>query len=78
MDGSLVVLPSIFAFLNWEGCVRLRQPYRAKINAFYKQHFYKQREVEIGKKNKQMLSNTLTLDIIYLKIIYILHLIIQK
>ena len=36
---------------------------------FYKQHFYKQRLAEIGKN----LSNTLRLNICYLKIIHILH-----
>ena len=40
---------------------------------FYKQHFYKQRQAEIGKKNKQMLSNTLRLNFSYFKIIHILH-----
>ena len=39
----------------------------------YKQHFYKQRQVEIGKKIKQLLNNTLRLNFCYLKIIYILH-----
>ena len=36
---------------------------------FYKQHFYKQRQAEIGKK----LSKCLRLNFCYLKIIYILH-----
>ena len=40
---------------------------------FHKQHFYKQRQAEIGKKMKQMLSNTLRLNFCYLKIIHILH-----
>ena len=40
---------------------------------FYKQHFYKQREAEIGKNIKQKLSNTLRLNVCYLKIIYFLH-----
>ena len=41
---------------------------------FYKQHFYKQRQAEIGKKIKQMLSNPLRPNFCYLKIIRILHL----
>ena len=40
---------------------------------FYKQHFYNQRQAEIGKKIKQMLSNTLRWNFCYLRIIYILH-----
>ena len=40
---------------------------------FHKQHFYKQRQAEIGKKIKQMLSNTFRLNFCYLKIIHILH-----
>ena len=40
---------------------------------FNKQHFHKQRKAEIGKKIKQMLSNTLRLNFYYLKIIHILH-----
>ena len=39
----------------------------------YKQHFCKQRQSEIGKKIKQMLSNTLRLNFWHLKIIGILH-----
>ena len=39
---------------------------------FYKQHFYKQRQAEVG-KIKQMLSNTLRLNFCCLKIIHILH-----
>ena len=40
---------------------------------FYKQRFHKQRQAAIGKKIKQILSNTLRLNFCYLKIIYILH-----
>ena len=40
---------------------------------FYKQHFYKQRRVETGKKIKQKLSNTLRLNLSYLKIIRFLY-----
>ena len=40
---------------------------------FYKQHFYKQRQAEIGKKIKQKLSNTLRLNFCYLKIIRFLY-----
>ena len=36
-------------------------------------HFYKQRQAEIGKKIKQMLSNTQRLNFCYLKIIQIYH-----
>ena len=43
------------------------------IHAFYKQHFYKQRQAEIGKKIKHKLSNTLRLNFRYLKIIRFLH-----
>ena len=45
-----------------------------KYTLFYKQHFYKQHQAEIGKKNvKQTLSNTLKLHFWYFKIIHILH-----
>ena len=40
---------------------------------FYNQHFYKQRQAEIDKKVKHMLSNTLRLNFCFLKIIHILH-----
>ena len=40
----------------------------------YNQHFYKQRQAESGKKINQKLSNTLTLNFFYLKIIRLLHL----
>ena len=40
---------------------------------FCKQHFYKQRQVEIGKKFKQKLGHTLKLNFCYLKIIPFLH-----
>ena len=40
---------------------------------FYKQHFYKQHQAEIGKKIKQMLINTLRLNFCHLKINPILH-----
>ena len=41
---------------------------------FYKQHFYNQRQPEIDKRSsKYMLSNTLRLNLCYLKIIQILH-----
>ena len=40
---------------------------------FYKQHFYKQHQAEIGKKNKQKLSSTLRLIFCYLKSIGFLH-----
>ena len=40
---------------------------------FYKQHFYNQLQAEIGKKIKQMLSNTLRPNFRNLKIIHILH-----
>ena len=39
---------------------------------FYKQHFYKQHQTEIAKM-KQRLSNTLTLNFYYLKIVHFLH-----
>ena len=39
----------------------------------YKQHFYKQRQAEIGQKIKQMLSNTLRRNFCCMKIIHILH-----
>ena len=32
---------------------------------FYKQHFYKQHQTEIGKKSKQVLSNTLRLNLLF-------------
>ena len=40
---------------------------------FYKEHFCKQRQSEIGKRLKQMLSRTLRLNISYLRTIHILH-----
>ena len=46
---------------------------------FYKQHFYKQRQAEIGKKNKQMLSNTLGWTFAIWKLFaFFTHIIIQK
>ena len=49
------------------------QIYTKYTRFFYRQHFYKQRQAEIGKKNKQMISNTLRLNLCYLKITHILH-----
>ena len=46
---------------------------KKKHTSFYKQHFYKQHHAEIGKKIKQMISNTLRLNLSHLKIIHILH-----
>ena len=40
---------------------------------FCKQHFYKQRQAETGKKIKQKLNKTLRLNFCYLKIIRSLH-----
>ena len=46
---------------------------------FYKQHFYKQHQAEIGKTIKKilhnilMLHNILSLNFCYLKIIHIIH-----
>ena len=56
------------------GCETLRA-HKAKYMLFYiyKQHFYKQRQAEIRKKTKQMLSNTLRLNFFYLKIIHIFY-----
>ena len=39
----------------------------------YEQHFYKQRQTEIGKKVKQMLSNILRVNFRYLEFIRICH-----
>ena len=39
----------------------------------YKQHFYEQRQVEISKKIKRDLSNTMRLNFCYLKIFRFLH-----
>ena len=47
-------------------------------NTFYKQHLYKQLQAEIGKKIKQMLSNTLRPNFRNLKIIFFIHVIIHK
>ena len=45
-----------------------------KARFFYKQHFYKQHQADIGKKKiKQKLSDTLWLNIWFLKIIRFLH-----
>ena len=44
------------------------------LHAFFnKQHFYNQRQAEIGKKIKQKISNTLRLNFCYLKIVYSPH-----
>ena len=49
------------------------------IHAFYKQHFYKQRQAEIGKKIKHKLSNTLRLNFAIWKLFaFFIHVIIQK
>ena len=40
---------------------------------FYKQHFYKQRQAEIGKKKQANAEQQLRLNFCYLKIICILH-----
>ena len=40
---------------------------------FYKQHYYKLHQAEIGKKITQKLSNTLRLHFCYLKIVFYLH-----
>ena len=37
---------------------------------FYKQHFYKQHQAQIGKQNKQNLSNTWRLNFCYFKYDY--------
>ena len=41
--------------------------------SFHKQHFYKEPQAEVGKKIKQILSNTLRLNFFCLKIIHIPH-----
>ena len=47
-------------------------------SSFYKQHIYKQRQAEIGKKITQMLSNTMRLNFCYLKLfLFFIHAIIQ-
>ena len=51
----------------------LFHPYCRLKRFFYKKRFYKQHQAEIGEKNKQMLSNTLRLNVCYLKIILIFH-----
>ena len=40
---------------------------------FYKQHFYKQNQAEVGKTIKKILHNILSLNFCYLKIIHIIH-----
>ena len=40
---------------------------------FYKQHFHKQRQAEIGKKNKLNLRNNLRLNFCYLKSDHFFH-----
>ena len=62
--------------MNWMFCNLYSSEIRWTLvvtRLFYKQHYYKQRQAEIGKKIKQMLSNTLRLNFCYLKIIHILH-----
>ena len=50
------------------------QVFKYAVYAFlYTQHFYKQRQAEVGKKIEQRLSNTLKLNFCYLKIIFFLH-----
>ena len=44
-----------------------------KYTLFYKQHSYKQRQAEIGKKLKQKPSNALRLNFYFLKTIRFLH-----
>ena len=44
-----------------------------KYTLFYKQHFYKQRQAEIGKKLKQKPSSALRLNFHFLKTIRFLH-----
>ena len=48
-------------------------PTRRIFRLFYKQYFYTQRQVEIEKKIKQKLSNTLRLNVWIFKIICFLH-----
>ena len=40
---------------------------------YYKCHIFKQHQPQTGKKNKQKIGNTLTLDFCYLKSNYFLH-----
>ena len=49
-------------------------------SSFYKQHIYKKRQAEIGKKKiTQMLSTTMRLNFCYLKLfLFFIHVIIQK
>ena len=49
------------------------KPFKCFTRFFNKQHFNKQHQPGIGKKIKQMLSNTLRLNFFYLKIIHILY-----
>ena len=50
------------------------QVFKYAAHAFlYKQHFYKKQQAEIGKINKQRLSNTLRLNFCYLRIICFFH-----
>ena len=51
----------------------MRIPTKIDTHFVYKQHCYKQRQVEIGKKIKQKLSNTLSIEHLILEISHILH-----
>ena len=66
-----------FTLISWKlqiSISKFRVTSEAVSRFFYKKHFYKQRQAEIGKKIKQMLSNTLRVNFSYLKMIHILHL----
>ena len=62
------------SYIHPNSAVSIQRTLYANTRFFQKQHFYKQRQSEIGKKIKQMLSNTLRLNFCYLKIIDIFHL----
>ena len=65
-------MPEIFVrLLLWHLHI-LTQHFRVHVS-FYRQHFYKQRQAETGKKSSKMLSDIQWLNLYYLKIAHTLY-----
>ena len=56
----------VFGEICWKHVILLKINCATDTRFFYKQQFYKQRQAEIGKKIKQMLSNTLRLNFCFI------------
>ena len=56
----------VFREICWKHVILLKINCATDTRFFYKQQFYKQRQAEIGKKIKQMLSNTLRLNFCFI------------